>query len=473
MNINKLLIPVICGLALGLGACGGDSATEAEPVVSPFGGGDQPPVSAGVLSSTILSSASVPPVSNGQTAPLASAANLSIPANLYVSWLTYHYVTLESESSYYGSIASGFGHVFSAAYQPAARIIWSSAQSTPYSAQCKVDDTTMPIMKFRGCTVSEGIGYGMLISAMQGDEPTFVTLWNYSRAFRAYNGNQPLTPWITFSFHFNEIDLGSATDADLDIATSLILMYLKTTNVAYLNDALVIAGGIWDKEVKDNKLLSGDTRMWDGTKGPIVYNLSYFSPVALRLFAKYDTAHNWTAVLDAMYSYMAAIQAAGTGVFPDWSTETSSVNPPNDAAGNEKSGFTYYTFNKESVRIPWRIAWDYYWFQDPRALAVLQTLNQFITSRAGNDPTSAALAVNYSWNLSIGPDNTRNTAVPAQWLAAWCATGIGTNSTWLESCTKALNGKTVSTPASSYFPDILLVMYSQLLNGQYTRPAGI
>jgi len=346
MNINKLLIPVICGLALGLGACGGDSATEAEPVVSPFGGGDQPPVSAGVLSSTILSSASVPPVSNGQTAPLASAANLSIPANLYVSWLTYHYVTLESESSYYGSIASGFGHVFSAAYQPAARIIWSTAQSTPYSAQCKVDDTTMPIMKFRGCTVSEGIGYGMLISAMQGDEPTFVTLWNYSRAFRAYNGNQPLTPWITFSFHFNEIDLGSATDADLDIATSLILMYLKTTNVAYLNDALVIAGGIWDKEVKDNKLLSGDTRMWDGTKGPIVYNLSYFSPVALRLFAKYDTAHNWTAVLDAMYSYMAAIQAAGTGVFPDWSTETSSVNPPNDAAGNEKSGFTYYTFNR-------------------------------------------------------------------------------------------------------------------------------
>jgi endo-1,4-beta-D-glucanase Y len=326
-------------------------------------------------------------------------------------------------------------------------------------------------MKFRGCTVSEGIGYGMLIAAMQNDEPTFITLWNYSRGFRAYNNNQPLTPWITFSFTFNEIDLGSATDADLDIATSLILMYLKTLNVAYLNDALVIAGGIWDHEVKDNLLLSGDTRMWDGTKGPIVYNLSYFSPVALRLFAKYDTAHNWTAVLDAMYTYMATIQAKGTGVFPDWSTATSSVNPPNDAAGNEKSGFTYYTFNKESVRIPWRIAWDYYWFQDPRAFTVLQTLNQFIVAKSAGDPNSAALAVNYSWDPSLGPDNTRNTAVPSQWLAAWCATGIGTNTQWLESCTKALNGKTVSNTASSYFPDILLVMYSQLLNGQYTRPA--
>jgi len=34
-----------------------------------------------------------------------------------------------------------------------------------------------------------------------------------------------------------------------------------------------------------------------------------------------------------------------------------------------------------------------------------------------------------------------------------------------------VNAKTVSNTASSYFPDILLVMYSQLLNGQYTRPA--
>ena len=469
MNTKKLLIPVLCSLAFGLGACGGDSATEAEPVVSPFGG-VTPPMSESVLSSTILSSASVPPVINGQTAPLASVASLTVPANLYTDWKAFHYVTFEEEAAYYGSVASGFNYVFSAAYQPAARVVWSTAQSTPYSAQCKVDDTSKPAMKFRGCTVSEGIGYGMLITAMQDDIIAFNSLWNYSRAFRAYN-NQALTPWLTFSFHFNEIDLGSATDADLDIATSLFLMYNKTNEAAYLNDALVIARAIWDKEVKDNKLLSGDTPMWDGTKGPIVYNLSYFSPVALRLFAQYDTGHNWTAVLDAMYTYMASIQAKGTGVFPDWSTETTSVNPPNNAAGTEKSGYTYYTFNKESVRIPWRIAWDYYWFQDPRALAVLQTLNQFIVGKSGGDPTSAALAVNYSWDLSIGPDNARNTAVPAQWLAAWCATGIGTNPTWLEACTTALNAKTVSNTASSYFPDILLMMYSQLLNGKYIRPA--
>jgi endo-1,4-beta-D-glucanase Y len=279
-----------------------------------------------------------------------------------------------------------------------------------------------------------------------------------------------LTPWITLSFTYNVVDNGSATDADLDIATSLLIMHAKTGEAAYMNDALTIINGIWNTEVKDNMLLSGDTPMWNGTKGTIVYNLSYFSPVALRLFAKYDQTHNWTAVLDQMYSYMAMIQANGTGVFPDWSDATTAINPPNKAAGNDRVGYTFHTFNKESVRIPWRIAWDYYWYQDLRALAVLQRLNQFIVDKAAGDPTSAALSVSYSWNLSIGPDDTRNTAVPSQWLAAWCATGLGTNSDWLNKCTDAVSAKTVSNSASSYFSDILLVMYSQLLNGAYVNP---
>jgi hypothetical protein len=260
----------------------------------------------------------------------------------------------------------------------------------------------------------------------------------------------------------------------LDIATSLIIMYLKTNIEGYLADARVIMAGIWDKEVKANMLLSGDTPMWNGTGGKtIVYNLSYFSPVALKLFAQYDNnpAHDWTSVLNTMYTYMANIQAAGTGVFPDWSDATTAVNPPNDAAGNAKTGFTYYTFNKESVRIPWRIAWDYYWYQDERALAVLQKLNNFISTKAAGDPGSKALSVNYTWNTALGADDTRNSAVSAQWLSAWCATGIGTNADWLKACTSAVNTKSVSNTASSYFSDILLVMYSQLLNGMYTRPA--
>ena len=476
MNTRKFLISALCSLAFGLAACGGDSPAEAEtPVNNPFGGSQALPVSQGGVvatsSATILSSASGGGNGgqSGQVAGLSPSANPQKPKDLYMDWLAGHYVTLDKEATYYGEISDQFRHVFKEQYLPAARILWSTTQGTGYAAQCKVDESTDSKMKNRGCTVSEGIGYGMLITAMQGDAATFNSLWNYSRAFRAYH-NQALTPWITFSFTYNIVDNGSATDADLDIATSLLIMNAKTGEPAYLNDALTIIKGIWDTEVKDNMLLSGDTPMWDGTKGSIVYNLSYFSPVALRLFAQYDQSHNWTAVLDQMYTYMANIQAKGTGVFPDWSDATTAVNPPNNAAGNDRVGYTYHTFNKESVRIPWRIAWDYYWFQDPRAQAVLQKLNTFISTRANGDPTAAALSVSYSWDLSIGPDDTRNTAVPAQWLSAWCATGIGTNSDWLKKCTDAVNQKTVSNTASSYFPDILLMMYSQLLNGIYVKP---
>ena len=327
-------------------------------------------------------------------------------------------------------------------------------------------------MRYRACTVSEGVGYGMLLTMANGDTDAFVRLWNYSRAFREYNSTSTakryLTPWITYSFHFLFFFLSSATDADLDIATSLILMYYKTGQQAFLDDAKNIVNALWDAEVNKSSLLlySGDTDVWNGGNGKEpVYNLSYFSPVALRLFAMVDPNHNWTGVLNAMYDYIAKVQAAGTGVLPDWSNEAGvAANPDNGSADK-----TYWTFNKESVRIPWRIAWDYYWFQDPRALTVLTTLNNFISAKAGGDPNSKALAVQYSWDPAKN-DATGNSAVPTQWLAAWCATGIGTNQAWLESCTGLVNGKSVTNNNSSYFTDILLGLYSSLLNGAFVKP---
>ena len=462
MNTKKYLIPLMASLALGLSACGGESDSAAAPV-DPFN--STPMSQAGPVPAS--STGTTPSTPAGTVAALASVANPNVPIGLYPSWLGFHYVTLEAESQYYVDFASGFSYVFNGPYAAAGRVIWSTQAS---NNQCKTEISGA--MKSRACTVSEGIGYGMLIAAFQNDAETFNRLWNYSRGYRAYN-NQNLTPWITRSFTFDLVDNSSATDADLDIATSLILMYQKTQNQEYLNDALVIAKAIWDEEIEPGTymIMSGNTSMWNGKNGkPITYNLSYFSPVALRLFAMYDGTHQWEAVLNAMYDYMQKMQAAGTGVFPDWSLiGLTSVNPPNGAAGNEKTGFTYHSFNKESVRIPWRIAWDYYWFQDPRALSVLTVLNNFIVAKSNGDPGSAALAINYSWNLAEGADVAKNTSVPTQWLAAWCATGIGTNSKWLEDCTKLVNASPLTNNANSYFTDILLMLYSELLNGMFTK----
>jgi hypothetical protein len=152
-------------------------------------------------------------------------------------------------------------------------------------------------------------------------------------------------------------------------------------------------------------------------------------------------------------------------VFPDWSNAAGvAIAAPNGSADD-----TYFRFDKESVRIPWRIAWDYYWYQDPRAAAVLNKLNKFIVDKASGDVKSLALGTSYSWNLSLGVDETSN-VVAGMWLGAWCSTGIAGNSTWLNSCTTEFNTKELSNSTASYFTDILLVMYSQLLNGAFVKP---
>lgn len=499
MHFKKFLTPMMAPLALslafGLAACGDDSTSGTpDPVVDPtLDPGTTIPTDPGTTiptdpgTTTPTDPGTTVPVDPGTTTPtdpgtttpvtnpgtawtspvaLAASANPAYPANVYALWKPSHFATLEDELVYYSSSAADFAEIFTAQYLPAGRVLWSNQNTGYYKQSCLNKDSDVANMKYRGCTVSEGVGYGMLLTYFNGDDDAFVRIWNYSRAFRDYYGVE-LTPWITFSFA-KKVDYTSATDADLDIATSLILMYYKTGSVAYLTDAQRIMKAIWDYEINKTSLLiySGDDDMWQGADP--VYNLSYFSPVALRLFAMVDTdpSHNWTGVLDAMYAYMTMVQNAGTGVFPDWSNSAGvAVDPDNGSAAK-----TYWTFNKESVRIPWRIAWDYYWFQDERALAILMKLNAFISGKSGGDPSSNALMVNYSWDPAKNDAASTGTATPSHWLGAWCVTGFGSNPTWVSACTDLFNTRTPANTGSSYFTDILMGIYSALLNGNFVRP---
>ena len=437
MIFKKILLPAFVGSAFFLGACGGDDtpvSPENNPATSsaaqPFPLSSSSviplPMSSSVTPLPVSSSAVPVPASSASPTPtpsnyaaLASTANANYAVNHYALWKSFHFTTEEAEMAVYPSLAGEFSIVFTPSYVPAGRVIWSN-QSGYYKNFCTVEDATVMTMKFRACTVSEGIY------------------------------------------------------ADEDIATALVLMYYRTGIQVYLQDALTFINAIWDTEVNPTtKLLySGDEDFWKGDKP--VYNLSYFSPVALRLFAAVDTQHDWKSVLDAMYAYMQLVQSKGTGVFPDWSDATATAaNPPNGAAGTNANTYTWYTFNKESVRIPWRIAWDYFWYQDTRAAAILKQLNDFIKDKAKNDPNDMALAVNYSWDLSLGKDYTKNTVVSSQWYAAWCATGIAGNTAWFNTCTTGLNTRVPSNNGGSYFADILLTMYSGLLNGLFLRPAAM
>ena len=462
-DFMQLKLP-LCTVALcamfGLNACSSDSSSSPDPV--------DPTSSGSVIIPTSSAGGSSGNVPVAKTSRLPATANALYTDALYPTWKGFHYTTQEEEATKYPTLGAQFGEIFGAYNAQglaAARVIWS----TYNYAGCQIDEAQGTNMYKRGCTVSEGIGYGMLITLFQGDMDAYNRLWVYSKAYRntSYASGHALMPWLTSSFSWDIGDDASATDADLDIAASLVIAYYQTGNAAYLEDALTLINALWTYEVNPTNLLlySGDTAMWAGADP--AYNLSYFSPVALRLFAAVDPTHDWKGVLDAEYAFMQQVQAAGTGVFPDWCNGAGVAVDPN----NNSAQASYWRFDKESVRIPWRLAWDYYWFQDERAATILNTLNTFIATRSNNDPAQIP-AVKYSWNLAVGSDKEMS-KVPMEWWGAWCLTGMAGADAWVDACTNIFNAKQMTLSTTSYFSDILQMMMSQLLNGKYVKPATL
>ena len=458
---------ILVSLLLLVGCGGGSSSTSPRSSDAEISSSSS---SSSTSSSSVSSSSSEWPSLTlaPSYAPLAASANSAYAANLYALWKGYHFTTLEAEAVVYPTIAEEFDEVFDSRYLPAGRVVLA-AQSGYYKNFCMVDGAAPSSWKLRACTVSDGIGYGMLLALFNADDDAFHRLWNYSRAFRTYS-NRELTPRIVYSFHWSPVDENSSTGADLDVATALILMYRKTGNALYLQDALSIASAIWNEEVdKDSHLLAPGND--DRRNGP-VHSLGRFSPVALRLFAEVDPSHDWTAVLDAMYAYLQLVQSRGTGVLPNWSKANGDTAASPDGFFDLNGKEAPYLFGKEASFAVWRLAWDWHWFRDSRAGAVLSALNLFISGKANGDPDDAALATLYTWNATAGADNTTATAVPPHLYGAWCATGVAGNMSWLDACTTGLNAKSPQNTASSYFADIALALYSALLNGLFLMPGN-
>lgn len=456
MKKKLLFWALAIGAAMLVSACDEEGPVSSELVT--------PPTSSAVVP---LSSSAV---NNGGVAQspygiLPTVKNMDVALGLYGTWKATYYKTYLEEAALYPVLAQDwtlvFGNYVAAGMIPA-RIVWD----TQNDAYCVIDESNDSYKK-RGCTVSEAIGYGMLITLFAGDMQAFNSLWYYNRGYREYQGSN-LMPWKVGTFSYESLvataNSSSATDADLDIATALILAYYSTGDIAYLNDALLIVNAIWDNEISPSGMIyAGNMPVWK--KETSAYNLSYFSPIAIKLFALVDGAHNWTSVLNTMYTYMLNVQAAGTGVFPDWTDINGvAIDPKNGSATS-----TYWQFFHESVRIPWRIAWDYFWTQDVRAQQVLGTLNSFISTRSQGSAANLETSGKVMYSAVAGKADGSTKSLMPNWLGAWCLTGMGGNQTWLDECTASFNTKAMS--GFSYFPHILMTLYSQLLNGLYVKPA--
>jgi endo-1,4-beta-D-glucanase Y len=241
-------------------------------------------------------------------------------------------------------------------------------------------------------TTSEGEGYTMLRAVWMDDEPAFDAGWQWTQA--NLQRNDHLFSWLwgaqsngTTGVIVAQNGENSASDADTDIALSLIFAYARWQNPAYLTAAIPIVKSIWANEVflanGEPYLAPNNLTSAEKTQGSQLMDPSYFAPYAYRIFAQVDPADNWNALINTSYevldnSIASPLDASSTADLPpDWvviDTTTGALSaPPANSGADDHFGY-------DAIRIPWRIALDWEWNQDPRAQATLQKLH-FLTDQ--------------------------------------------------------------------------------------------
>jgi endo-1,4-beta-D-glucanase Y len=244
-----------------------------------------------------------------------------------------------------------------------------------------------------GSTVSEGIGYGMLIAVYMNDQSLFDDLWKYEQLH--LGGCQASTcppmglmDWYISADGSSSLGTGGATDADEDMAFALVMAakqwggqgsLAKTYQKAAIDQIIAV----WVLEVYQSNLIKPGT--WGDNNS---VNVSYFAPAYYRVFKAFggnlpksdggSWNPNWDATIDTSYNIInSSLSAANgnqnNGLVPAWCNSSGVPNPSALQSGNP----TNYQY--DSCRTPFRIALDWCWNAEPRAKAYVAKTSAFFS----------------------------------------------------------------------------------------------
>ncbi|MBF4483655.1 glycosyl hydrolase family 8 [Flavobacterium sp. CSZ] len=304
-------------------------------------------------------------------------------------------------------------------------------------------------------TVSEGIGYGMLLSVYMADKTLFDGLWLYYKD--NVNGNKVMNWKINGCS--GTIGQNGATDAELDAALALIVadyQWGSTGNINYKSDATALISAIKNYEIEANTFVLKPGDQFGGSQ---ITNPSYFSPAYYRVFGVFtNDPVFWNQVAAKSYTIinnnLIQNNAVG-GLVSDWCEASGAYS--SQAGGYNNGGKTY---SYDAARTPWRIAVDYLWYGNPDAKAYTKKSSDFVR-------------VNLGGSSNIKDGYNQNGTVSGQWHngtfvgAFACAAMGGDNQMHLDASYAEL--KNLNEPGS-YFNHTLKTLYSFLLTGNFYLP---
>ncbi|AZQ60803.1 carbohydrate-binding protein [Flammeovirga pectinis] len=235
-------------------------------------------------------------------------------------------------------------------------------------------------------SVSEGIAYGMLLSAYAKDRDVFDGLTKYYNRFKNADG---VMDWkiqgcwevATDCGYGDGRCTGGAADAEFDYAFALIVAEANWGSGGTLNYGALardMIGIIKDKEISSTLV----PRPGPGWGGDNITNPSYFTPAYFRVFGEYTNDQGyWNGVVAKCYEILANIKSTlnpSYGLVPDWCTSGGSFS--GDASGYFEGGTKYHY---DAARTPWRMATDYTWFGVSEAGDYINQSYQFTEEKGG------------------------------------------------------------------------------------------
>ena len=303
-------------------------------------------------------------------------------------------------------------------------------------------------------TVSEGIGYGMLLTAYAGERTLFDGLWNY---YKDNRNSQGLMNWKINGCNGGAAGTGGATDSEVDAGMALIIadyQWGSTGSINYNNDARTLINAIKTHEVEAGSFVLKPGEFG----GSSITNPSYFAPAYFRKFASFMNDSYWNTVANKCYEVInnnLSVNNAAGGLVSDWCT--ASGNYSSQASGYANGG-TKYTY--DAARTPWRIAVDYAWYGDNQAKTYSKKSSDFIRVTKNG---SQNIVDGYNQNGSNFGQYHNSTFVGAFASAAIA----GDNQTHLNNSYTDLIG--ISEPYS-YYNQTLKTIYLFFLSGNFYLP---
>jgi endo-1,4-beta-D-glucanase Y len=320
-----------------------------------------------------------------------------------------------------------------------------------------------------GDEVSEGHGYGMVITAiMAGYDAQARTVFDGMYAFFKKfptTTHQHLMGWtvdVAGGCKFPTGTSDSATDGDLDVAFSLLLAERQWPGNGYLDGAKAV---IADIQSGDQNATTHLTTLGDwSTKTDPTYFGTRPSDFMLDHFRAFGTASGdavWTSAVDATYGLISKVQTGfspQTGLLPDFVSNTDTSPQPAPANFNEGITDPEYAYN--SCRTPWRIATDYIVSHDARAKSAIQLMNTWIMGQTGNDPSK----IRDGYKLDGSPGSKQSGYSSAFASPFGVAAMLSGNQAWLDAIWSGMGIN------SGYYGDSITMLDMIVMSGNWWAP---